>query len=295
MSESGVLPTRRELLLWAIRRLRDAGLPDPTLEAWRLLASGDGSVPSFLSRPEERVSHSRWSEIRRAVSRRTRREPLAYIRGEAEFYSRRFHVDKRVLIPRPETEVLIDTVLERARDIPAGPLVDVGTGSGVVAITLAHALPKRIIYAVDIDRDALEVARQNVIRHGLEDRVFLRSSGDGGIIPAGIAPALVVSNPPYIPTKEIDKLEPEVSLWEPRVALDGGSDGLAIIGQLIVDSATILSPGGYIAFEMGIDQAVAVEGELLRAGFVDVCAVEDLAGIPRIACAKKPGRCPDED
>ncbi|MFP4200537.1 MAG: peptide chain release factor N(5)-glutamine methyltransferase [Clostridia bacterium] len=295
MTGSGVVPTREEILKWAIRRLRDAGLPNPTREAWRLLAPSDGSVPRFLSQPRERVSRCGWSEIRRDICRRARREPLAYIREKAEFYSREFHIDGRVLIPRPETEVLVDTVLGIAHDLPAGPLADVGTGSGVIAITLAHELPDRRAYAIDIDPGALEVARQNVRCHALEDRVLVRSTVDASMIPAEIAPALVVSNPPYIPTKEIDKLEPEVSLWEPRVALDGGPDGLAIIRRLIGDSARVLPPGGYIAFEIGMGQAPIVEGELFRAGFVDVCVVEDLAAVARIVRAKRPGRCPDED
>lgn len=306
--------TRQEALREAAARLERAGCPEPAADAEVLLAHVlrverarlklDRRAP--LGRREARA-------FGRLVARRARREPVAYVLGEWEFWSLPFHVSRSVLIPRPETEILVQeglALLERAGfhdraaggARPRGPAaraIDVGTGSGCVAVALAHSNRRVRVLAIDRSARALRVAARNVARHGLEGRVTLRR-GDlldaprrggrsGPAAPARAARAhLLLSNPPYVEDGAWEKLPPEIRDWEPAGALRGGRDGLAVHRRLRAAAPSHLLPGGYIAVEVGAGQDGAVAG-LYRSGgeFEEVRVIPDLAGIPRVVSARR--------
>lgn len=291
MSEVGRGGTRREWLRWATDRLRDAGVPDPVREAWRLLTPSDCEVPAFVTAPDATVDAREAASLDHLVTRRCRREPLAYIRRSVEFYSRTFCVDPRVLIPRPETETLVDVVLAMEPGAPPGHVVDVGTGSGVIAVTLALALADRPIVATDTSGEALQVARENVRRHGVSDRVRL-FHGDLVCAPCDIlAFAVVVANLPYVKEEEWATLAPEVSRWEPRGALVSGADGLDAIRRLVARAPRILLPGGWMVLEVGAEQGGEVGAMMRAAGLLQVRSYRDLRQIERVIV----GRAPRED
>jgi release factor glutamine methyltransferase len=219
------------------------------------------------------------------VRRRIEREPVAYLTGEREFYGRTFHISRDVLIPRPETELLVDEALER---IPAGEslVVDVGTGSGCVAITLALEAPEVRVVATDVSGRALDVARRNAERLGATGRVsFVESSLTAELSRTA---DLVVSNPPYVATTDRSTLPRDVRDYEPALALFGGADGLDVIRPLVEASGRALKPGGWVVFEIGAGQADQIERLLAdHARWGDVTIAPDLAGIRRVVSARR--------
>ncbi len=226
--------------------------------------------------------------FRELVRRRANREPVAYLLGEREFYGRTFGVDARVLIPRPDTETLVDAVLEQLDDDESGVVLDYGTGSGAIAITLAAERPSCRVLAVDLSPDALDVARANAATHGLEARVgFLRSDGLERV-PARFRGGLVavVANPPYIADDERGGLMPDVRDYEPAAALFAGRDPLLHYRRLAADASAWLAPGGLLAVEVGAGMADAVSGLCEGAGWTDVTVRADLGGIDRVVCAR---------
>jgi release factor glutamine methyltransferase len=221
------------------------------------------------------------------IERRYRGEPMQYIIGEAEFYGLPFTVTPDVLIPRPDTEHLVEKALELARVIEQPRIVDVGTGSGAIAVTLAHELPAAEITAIDLSEAALQVARGNAKRNGVEHRVrFL--AGDLLAPVAGERFDLVVSNPPYVPDTDRALISVEVREFEPALALFGGQDGLAVHRRLLPAAYNALVSGGFIAIEMGFSQGDAIDELLQASGFVDIGVTADLQGIPRVASARRP-------
>jgi release factor glutamine methyltransferase len=214
------------------------------------------------------------------VDRRAQLEPVAYLVGEREFYGMPLFVDKRVLVPRPETERLVDLALEAARRLDAGKelrIADIGTGSGAIAVAVAANAPRAHIWAVDLSADALEVARTNVQRHGLEDRVTLLQGAGLEPLPAPID--LLLSNPPYTKLDEVDE---NVRRYEPRLALDGGADGLAVIRELF-DAAPRYIQHGIILMEIAAWQgrtAALIATETFPDASITVH--HDLAGLDRI-------------
>ena len=221
------------------------------------------------------------------LDRRLRGEPIQYIVGEAEFFGLPFKVTPDVLIPRPETEHLVEKAIELARLRTAPRIVDVCTGSGAIAVALARALPKADITATDLSDAALTIAHQNAQYNGVEPRIrFLQ-----GDLLAPVADErfdLVVANPPYVPTVERESMSVEVRDHEPALALFAGVDGLEIYRRLISATPAVLVPGGFIALEIGYGQAQAAEGLLAAAGFRQIEFIPDLQGIPRVACAVRP-------
>lgn len=222
------------------------------------------------------------------LGRRERREPLDYIVGQREFWGRRFTVGPSVLVPRPETELIVEQALALAADWPPGGprrVADIGAGSGCLAVTLALEWPTADVVAADIDQAALEVARENARLHGVAGRVTCVASD----LCAGLdAPVdLIVSNPPYVPDADIDGLAPEVRDHEPRRALAGGGDGLAVVRRLVAGAAGHLVAGGAFVFEIGIgqrDEVLALPG---LAVFDEVRVASDLQGIPRTVVARR--------
>jgi len=224
-------------------------------------------------------------ELRILVERRCAGEPIQYIIGETEFYGLPFHVTRDVLIPRPETEHLVEKVLSLAVRFPATRIVDVGTGSGAIAVTLAHKLPQARITAVDLSARALAVAEGNAKRNGVDLR-FLE-----GDLLAPVAEErfdIVVSNPPYVAATDRDTLSVEVREYEPALALFAGDDGLEIYRRLIPAAFAVLVPGGFLLLEIGFGQSPIIAALIASAGFAQIEFTPDLQGIPRVACARRP-------
>lgn len=225
------------------------------------------------------------------VDHRLDGEPIQYIVGETEFYGLPFQVNRDVLIPRPETEHLVEKVIELADGfhgalIPQPRIVDVGAGSGAIAVTLAAKLAYAEITAIDLSAAALAVARRNAKSNGVAGRIrFLQ-----GDLLAPVAEErfeIVASNPPYVPQGDRDGLAVEVRDFEPGLALFAGDDGLDIYRRLIPAAFDVLIPGGFVALEIGFGQSEAIENLLAAAGFEQIEFVPDLQGIPRVACGRR--------
>lgn len=283
--------TVAEALDGGAARLAAAGVASPRSEARLLLGHVTGlSREALLAHPERPVAPEALAAFERLIVRRERREPAAYLLGRAEFCSRPFVVDRRVLVPRPETELVAELAVGFLRRASGGeaPLLvaDLGTGSGVLAVTLALELPRALVYAVDISPGALAVAGENARRLGASGRVRLLL-GDlwGPLDAAGLRGRLhaVVSNPPYVAEGEFAGLMPEVREFEPREALLAGPDGLDCLRRIAARAAEFLQPGGAVFLEVGAGQGAAV-ARLLEAtgGFARVEVHRDYAGHGRV-------------
>jgi release factor glutamine methyltransferase len=227
----------RDALAWATSILTAAGVPSPRLDAEVLLAHVLGATRAHLyAAPEQKLLPAQREAYAAVVVRRREREPVPYITGRREFYALDFAVDRRVLIPRPETELLVERALESvAHDAPLR-LADIGTGSGIVAISLAVHLPQVRVYATDASADALQVATANAARHGVADRVHLLR---GELLdPLPVPVHLIVANLPYVPSDVLPTLDRDVVDYEPLAALDGGPDGLTHIRRLLDDAGS---------------------------------------------------------
>jgi release factor glutamine methyltransferase len=256
----------------------------PRRDAELILAHVLGCDPTaLLTHPERPLSAKEADGFESLLKRRLANEPVQYLTGEQEFYGLLFEVSPDVLIPRPETEHLVEAVLERF-DREANPrIVDVGTGSGAIAVAIAHALPRSQVTAVDSSPEALVVARSNAERHGVMDRMsFLQSD----LLAAAERTQfdVVVSNPPYVADGEV--LEPQVAHYEPHSALYAGPTGLEIYERLIPQARAVLKPQGWLMMEIGYGQQAALDA--LLAGWSEVGFVPDLQGIPRVVQAQKP-------
>jgi release factor glutamine methyltransferase len=268
----------------ATRRLAAAGISTASLDAQLLLASALRSDRALLLAGAVNLSPQALSDFDTILARRITREPLAYILGHREFYSLDFEVTRDVLIPRPQTETLVEVALRCIGNRPVRAL-DIGTGSGAITVAIAVNASNAEIVATDISSAALEVARRNAARNKVTDRVRFVCSPvfppDGGTFD------IVVSNPPYIVHDEIDLLEPEVRDFEPRIALDGGPDGLDFYRRIAADAPQRLVAGGLLALEVGAGQDRAVREILDRAGMRDIECTKDLDGIPRVVTARR--------
>jgi release factor glutamine methyltransferase len=270
--------------LQAARARLAATSRNPRRDAEVLLAHVLGcDQVALLTHPERLLSPDEWNRWEGFLERRLASEPMQYITGAQEFFGLLLEVTPDVLIPRPETEHLVEAALEHVGREANARIVDVGTGSGAIAVALAHARPRSHVTAVDFSPRALEVARRNAQRHGVLDRVTLLESN---LLQAvdGADFDVVVSNPPYIAEGEV--LEPQVSDYEPHSALYSGPTGLEVYERLIPQARKVLKPGGWLLLEIGFGQQPAVEA-LLR-GWRSVSVVHDLQGIPRVVQAQIP-------
>jgi len=261
------------------------GIESPRLNA-ELVAShalGLGRMELYLQF-ERPVSDAELTVIRELVRRRGRREPLQYVLGFTEFCGLRLKTDRRALIPRPETELLVETVVSRLTAPPAR-ILDLGTGSGAIALALARAFPEARVTAVDSSGEALTLAAENSALAGLSGQVALVESDWFGSLPGGAAYDLIVSNPPYLSRAEVDATEPELREHEPLKALESGASGFADIARIVADSAGALSPGGLLALETGIGHHGLAAGAAQGAGFARSESVRDLTGRDRIFLA----------
>jgi release factor glutamine methyltransferase len=236
----------------------------------------------LLTHPEGELTERQSEHYRAAIARRALHEPVQYITGTQEFYGRPFIVNPLVLIPRPETEHLVEAALALAPR--PSRMLDVGTGSGILAITLALELPHATVTATDISAPALAVAEQNARTLGTDRIRFVTSDLFATL--DGARFDCIVSNPPYVASSEA--LEPQVRDYEPATALYAGDDGLAIYRRLIPEAFAHLEPAGYLLLEIGQGQSVTIEGLLQTSGFRDIRFTGDLQGIPRVAVAQKP-------
>jgi len=281
--------TALELTRKAAAHMADRGIENARLEAELMLGSILGLNRLQLYMQFDRpIDGAQLEQFRSMVRRRLKREPLQYILGEAHFRTLRLHVDPRVLIPRPETELLVEQVLEFLRlEQRAGPVLDLGTGSGAIAISVAMESAVEQIVATDLSADALAVARDNAQRAGVVERIEFRRGSLWQAVRAAERFDVIVSNPPYIAERERDELQPEVRDWEPGQALFSGADGLNAVREIVAGAAARLNAGGLLAIEIGADQGAAVL-ELLECGpgLAEYRIEKDLAGRDRIALAR---------
>jgi release factor glutamine methyltransferase len=283
----------RQTLNAAVERLTSAGVPSPRMNAELLMMFTLECDRAYLyAHPERELTPDETQRYDEAVARRATGVPAQYITGHQEFWGLDLIVSSAVLIPRPETEHVMETVLQLAkadgRDRPPPDnlrLVDVGTGSGAIALALAKQLPSAEIHATDISSEALEVARANAARHELTSRITFHRADLLNGLPHGEFD-FVVSNPPYVGESEEDSVQLEVRKFEPRNAVFAGSTGLEVIERLIPQAQTALRPGGWLVFEISGTIAEAVRHRL--AGWAEIQLTNDLQGIARVAAARKP-------
>ncbi len=294
MEEEGPSQTIAEALNEAVRALREGGVADARREAGSVLAHVLEHDRAYLfTHDDERLAAEKLSAFRRLVARRAAGEPLQYVTGRQEFYGLDFEVTPDVLIPRPETELLVEVALEVLRS-HASPLVcDVGTGSGCIPVVLLHERTDARALALDISPAALRVAQRNAERHGVSTRLKTLVSDCFDALRTDewkeTRFPLVVSNPPYIAESDLESLQREVRDHEPRAALTPGGDGLSVIRRLVADAPGFLEPGGHLLFEIGFDQheqvAALVDPEVWT--LLDIH--RDLQGIPRVVALRRRG------
>lgn len=271
------------MLRWATDDFRARGLESPRLDAELLLAHALSTTRIQLIVDAKRpLEGDELARLRELVRRRRAREPIAYILGEREFYGRPFRVDRRVLVPRPDTEALVDVALERTRAVSLSMrALDLCTGSGCVAITLARERPTASLTATDVSADALAVARDNALRLGAYNVAF-REGDLFAAIDSASRFDVVTANPPYVASGEIGTLQQDVRDFEPRLALEAGADGLAVLRRVVAGAPGHLVEGGVLAVEVGAGEAAATVELFTRAGFGEIETRRDLARIERV-------------
>ena len=271
----------------AKQRLQAAGVEGPVIDARLLVeAAADATRADIVGEPRRELTAEQAARLEDFVSRREHREPISHILGRKGFWKIMLTVTPHVLTPRPDTETLVEWALRQYPDSRAFSMVDLGVGSGAIMLAI---LAERVAgkgLGVDVSEEALAVARENATNLGLAGRVaLLRGDWTRGLDDAGFD--LVVSNPPYIRTAEIDTLEPEVKDHEPRLALDGGPDGLDAYRLLAPEVLRVLKPGGRFALEIGHDQSKQVEALFKAAGAAEVATLKDLSNRDRVVVGLK--------
>ncbi len=274
------MPTIADTLKQASQQLRCAAVPNDLLDAQTLLAHTLSQDRTYLIiHFNEALTDELRSTYQSFIDRRVGGEPLQYIVGHQEFYGLEFEVTPAVLIPRPETELIIEETIRLAASIAEPVILDIGTGSGCIAVALARELETARVIATDISAAALQVARRNAQQHGLSERVqFLETDLLNGV---AVKADFIVSNPPYIAPHEIPALQREVRDWEPHTALTDFADGLQFYRRLFAEAPAYLKPNGRLLFEMGHQQAETIKAFVDRAVWSEPKALQDLQGIER--------------
>ena len=280
-------PTVHQALRWAKQILSEANVPSSATDAEWLLAHLMGYTRSELHlQVHQSLTRAQYQALMDTVGERQQRRPLQQILGETEFFSLPFKITPDVLIPRPETEVLVGAVIDRLKDHSAPHILDLCTGSGAIAVALAHNLPKSRLTASDVSEKALVLARQNIHLNGVADRVRLVRADLFTPFVARPHFHAIVSNPPYIPSNNLSSLQPEVRDHEPHLALDGGPDGLDLYRRIIPQSVSHLHPDGLLALEIG--EASGVQTLLSSTvAFTQFLPLRDLDHKERVLMAKK--------
>ena len=282
------MPTIAASISRTQRELDAAGSTEARLEAEVLVSEVVGKRRDWiLLHPDDRLTPDQASRLDSLLARRITREPLPYVLGRAEFFGLTFRITPAAIVPRPETEILLEAVVERARAIGAAIAVDVGAGSGAIAVTLAKQVPEMRVIALDVSLDALRLTRENAAAHRVAHRVIPVASD----LLEGVRGETdcIAANLPYIMTGEFPDLQPEVRDYEPRAALDGGADGLALIRRLSGQLLGHLRTGGFAALEVGAGQAAEVTKLLDHAGLSGVEVLRDYAGIERVVIGWRKG------
>ncbi|MFA7382376.1 MAG: peptide chain release factor N(5)-glutamine methyltransferase [Desulfurivibrionaceae bacterium] len=280
-----------KLYLESVQRLADVGVAEPEVEVALLLGHVLGySRTQFFLALEQEISPQHLALFNSFFFRRLSREPLAYLTGEQEFWSLPFTVSRQVLIPRPETEELLEKIFATLRQVglPPGPVLDLGVGSGALTVVLARELQERLVFGVDLSLNALRVAKKNIVRNQVQSRIFLINGDWLAAVKQERRFALIVSNPPYIDATTLATLQPEVRDFEPYCALNGGVDGLCEIRALAEQVRRVMLSGGLFFMEIGADQQEAVLK--IFASFPEYDSLQvhsDLAGLPRIFQARR--------
>lgn len=248
---------------------------------------------AHLTQPARELDATEKEKLEQALLEVAQGRPLPYLTGQCEFFGLTFHCDERALIPRPETETLVEAAIERLSPRLKRIIADLGTGTGCIAISIAHALPEPTVYATDVRADTLDLARANAQLNAVEDRIhFIRGQAGQWAAPLiateheGTFDA-ILSNPPYIAAAEIFTLQPEIKDWEPREALDGGEDGLTCYRQIADQCGVLLAPEGFLMVELGAGQYALVQEIFTAAGWLVEEPLHDLAGIERVLVAQR--------
>ena len=280
--------TRKEIREETARRLREAGIEEYEYETWMLLEWKLGvDRAEYFMDPDAEVPQEQWNDLDAALRKRERRIPLQYLMGSCEFMGYSFAVDERVLIPRQDTECLVELAVEQMRRSPEPcRVLDLCTGSGCIGVSVKLLCPQAQVVLSDVSEGALAVAGENARRLGtpaelVQGDLFENVQGTFDYI---------LSNPPYIPSKVIDGLMPEVRDHEPRLALDGTEDGLHFYRRIVREATKRLRPGGRLLFEIGQEQGEALLSLLQEAGYEETAIRQDLAGLDRIAVGRWPGK-----
>jgi release factor glutamine methyltransferase len=277
------MPATAGEALQAARDRLAAASQNPRRDAEVLLAHVLGAdQTALLTHPERVLTAAESAQYEEFLVRRTASEPMQYITGVQEFYGLPFAVSPHVLIPRPETELLVEAVLKRVNPQSRARILDVGTGSGAIAVSLAYALPRAQVTAIDLSPGALEVARGNAETHGVSERITWVKSDLLAAV-TSLQFDVVVSNPPYIADREV--LEPQVANYEPHAALYAGPTGLEAYVRLIPQARKVLKPNGWLLLEIGFGQSPAVRK--LLSDWTGVLFLSDLQGIRRVAVARR--------
>ena len=269
---------------WGRDSLKAAGIEDYEISAEILLRDLlELSRSELILQTDRRVDSNKINQYKSLIGKRSKRVPLQYLVKFVEFYNIKIKCDQRALIPRPETEILVETVIKRLESIDSPLILDVGTGSGNIAIALARAIPGSKVTGIDISEEALELAGSNVELNDLRGRLSLLSGDirDDNFVRSLGRFDCVVSNPPYVSEAEMNQLQPEVIEFEPKVALFAPDDPLSFFNIILRSIPDILLPGGLLAFEVGMGQAEAV-AELMSGKFEGIELIRDLAGIKRV-------------
>lgn len=277
------MQTLLEILNKTTEYFKKCEVPDPRLDAQYILAKGLGLTRMELYLKFDRpITDDELALMRPMVQRRGKREPLQHILGSTSFRGLEIKCDKRALIPRPETEVLVEKVLAHIAAIPNPVILDIGTGTGAIAIAIASERPDAKVFACDISADALSLARENIQTHNLTDRVTLLQSDLLEGIPSELQFDVIASNPPYIPTATLATLQQEVRQFDPALALDGGADGLILVRKLLEQAQTHLKPGAILILEVGEGQPKALQSAVSSIPGLQYDRVfQDLAEIER--------------
>jgi release factor glutamine methyltransferase len=276
--------TIAEALADAAARLAGSGVFEPRRESASLLSFALGRPHSFLiAHPEYILSDDEAAKFASAVERRERREPFQYITGKQEFWGLEFDVEPGVLIPRPETEILVEAAVEFLKTCWTPRFAEAGVGSGCISVSILYSVPAATAYATDVNPLALDLAGRNAAKHYVDARLTLRETD---LLEGLVGPFdLVVSNPPYIPDAEVATLQSEVRDFEPHTALAGGDDGLDIVRRIVADARHIIRPGGVLMLEIGDGQAAAVSDLFAPADWAGPDFRKDLQGIDRVVSA----------
>ncbi len=285
------MPKIPEMIKNAAEILSRSGIAEPNREARSLLALALKKDRTFLiAHPEYELSIKEEKIFRKFIERRARREPFQHIAGRQEFWGLDFFVNGDAMIPRPETELIVEAGIEILQNLDNPHFCEIGTGSGCITVSILHSLKKATAVGLDISAKALQVTEKNAGTHNVSERLEVKISDVFGALEKGEKFDLIVSNPPYVPSEDVPTLQAEVRDFDPIIALTDGKDGLSIIRKIIEDAPEFLKPDGFLLMEMGFNQSTKVREMFSREIWSQIEFLPDLQGIPRMVKARTFGQ-----